>query len=103
MTACRAQEQAGLVSALAYAGDMKQLPAELDDATTAEKLAYLWVYLNPGEYSARSLSAILGVDVRTALGDLTRKGLLLEEVPPAGRKPGQYRAAPLRPGRTRKE
>lgn len=78
---------------------MKQLPAALGEATTAEKLAYLWVYLNPGEHSARRLSAVLGVDVRTALSDLTRKGLLMEEIPPSGPKPGQYRAVPQRSGR----
>ncbi len=89
---------ADVVLPMVYAMTMKQLPAELDGATTAEKLAYLWVYLHPGEHSARSLEVALGVGVRTALSELTRRGLLIEEIPPAGRRPGHYRVTPQRPG-----
>jgi hypothetical protein len=80
----------------AYTEDMRQLPAELlqDDVTTAEKLVYMWVRENPGEHSARSLRAALGVVIETALGDLVRRGALIEEVPPSGRRAGTYRAAP---------
>lgn len=81
-----------------HTDNMKQLPAALADMTTAHKLVYLWVYLNAGEHSARSLEADLGVSVRTALSDLVKAGVLIEESPPVGRKAGQYRAAPQRSG-----
>lgn len=86
-----------------YATDMQQLPAALldDDVPTAEKLVFLWVKLNPGEHSARSLSAALGVRVHNALGELVRRGVVVEEEAPAGRRPGKYRAAPLRSPRPR--
>jgi hypothetical protein len=87
---------APVVFAYAYTEDMRQLPAELlqDDVTTAEKLVYMWVRENPGEHSARKLHAALGVVIGTALGDLVRRGALLEEVPPVGRRAGTYRATP---------
>lgn len=88
----------GLVLQMAYAECMKNLPAELQDLTTAHKLVYLWVYLNPGEHSARSLSESLGVGVRTALSDLVKLGVLVEVTPPTGPKLGEYRTAPQRPG-----
>lgn len=81
-----------------YPEAMKKLPPPLleDGVPSTRKLVYLWVKENPGRHSARSLQAALGVDVDTALSDLVRDGLLIEEVPQVGPQPGHYRAAPLR-------
>jgi hypothetical protein len=80
---------------------MNSLPAPLleDGVTAAQKLAYLWVRANPGEHSARSLRAALGVRMDGVLPSLTEMGLLIEEQPPAGSVSGKYRAAPSKVGR----
>lgn len=81
-----------------YAEAVKKLPEPLlkKGVPTARKLTYLWVKENPGPHSARSLHAALGVEVGTALSELRDDGLLIEDVPPAGSRPGEYRAAPVR-------
>ena len=75
---------------------MKTLPAPLmeDGVPASEKLVYMWITDHPGEHSARSLTAALGVRVKSALTELIEKGLVVEEKPPGGKTPGQYRAAP---------
>lgn len=78
---------------MTYAEAVKQLPPPLLGDTTVKALVYLWVRMNPGEHSARSLQQALGRQVGTALGELVRDGLLIEEEPPAGRRPGKYRDA----------
>lgn len=73
---------------------MPKLPPEVaaDDVPTVEKLVWLYVWANPGEHSARSLSAELGVRVKTSLSNLVKRGALVEVTPPAGPKAGEYRA-----------
>ena len=74
---------------------MKRLPPELHPHSPAEKLAWLHIHANPGEHSARSLADDLGGSPRTwgqALAALIAAGVVVEEVPPAGRRAGSYRA-----------
>ncbi|WP_135230101.1 hypothetical protein [Deinococcus fonticola] len=73
---------------------MPKLPPQVADADvpTVEKLVWFYIYNNPGEHSARSLSAELGVQVRTALSKLVERGALIEEEAPRGTRAGKYRA-----------
>lgn len=77
-----------------YAKNMPKLPPQVaaEDVPTVEKLVWLYIYNNPGEHSARSLSADLGVRVKTSISSLVERGALVEEVAPIGPKLGKYRA-----------
>ena len=81
-----------------YAKTMPKLPPAVadEDVPTVEKLVWLYIWANPGEHSARSLSAELGVRVKTSISSLVERGALIEEEPPRGPKLGKYRAVTQR-------
>ena len=74
---------------------MRRLPPALHPHSPAEKLAWLHIHANPGEHSARQMADELGGSPRTwaqAIAALLRAGLLREDEPAAGPKPGKYTA-----------
>ena len=79
-------------------GNVKRLPPPLlaDDVSAIEKLVYMWIRDQPGEHSTRSLDDALGERTRAALSSLVQRGVVIQETPSSGRRPGTYRATPLR-------
>jgi hypothetical protein len=63
----------------------RHLPAEVMTRTPSEKLVWLYIDRDPGEHSARSL-------YRAPPG-LVRGGLVIEEIAPAGARPGKHHTA----------
>lgn len=72
-------------------------PQRFEGLSPVAKL--LWLYLlyeGEGEYSVRGLAEALGLSLKSvhdALSALLERGLLEEVAPPAGSRPGRYRAA----------
>lgn len=83
----------------------KRLPEPIRALPAVPKLVWLYIDKYPGQHSVRSLTDALGVHPVTALPELVAAGLLIEEVAPAGSRPGKYRTAELpdepKPGRRR--
>jgi hypothetical protein len=72
---------------------MRRLPLALHSHSPAAKLLWLHIHANPGEHSARSLVADLGGSSGTwarCLVDLIHAGLIQEQVPSSGARPGRY-------------
>lgn len=73
----------------------KRLPEVVRKLPAVPKLVWLYIDQYPGQHSVRTLHDALGIVPSTAIPDLVAAGLLLEEIAPAGSRPGQYRTAEL--------